>query len=446
MSLHFYLYQSPFVSEFIQAKGSMGSHREGILIEWKHSIGSAWAECAPLPGFSKESLADCVNILVTHKSEMEKQLDHLEDNAAQNQSGLPTFFDFEYAERATRALYTSTKHKFPSVQFALSMLLYDWASQRENRPLNRLIGDHAHELASEANAAASSTPSPAATVHAKTIDDSYQITGPISDSKDHLLQIPINALIPITNPEESLKLAKNAWLKGFRTIKMKVGSNHESNLNRLAKIQDALPGICYRLDPNGQWESESLKPFEKDYERYAIEYIEQAVPPDEFIAFCLERSSKAPSMAADESSVEFSSFTSLLGQKNISFFVLKPTLSGGIPEMIQRCVLAHEKSQSCIFSSAFDGIIARHTLACLGWMNNQLSGRKLTHGVDTGRWLVENYSSPERKFIPEVYEGNYSLNPSLFDGQAYHSSPQYSKNFQTLDSLITRSGLTSIAE
>ena len=89
-----------------------------------------------------------------------------------------------------------------------------------------------------------------------------------------------------------MKLAKNAWLKGFKTIKMKVGSNHESNLNRLAKIQDALPGIIYRLDPNGQWESESLKPFEKEYERYAIEYIEQAVPPDMFITFCLERSSK----------------------------------------------------------------------------------------------------------------------------------------------------------
>ena len=446
MSLHFYLYQSPFVSEFIQAKGSMGSHREGILIEWKHSMGSAWAECAPLPGFSKESLADCVNLLVTHKPEMENQLDHLEDNAAQNQNSLPTFFDFEYAERVTLALYASTQHRFPSVQFALSMLLYDWASQIKNRPLNYLISDHAHELVSETNAAACSTPYSVASVHANAIDYSYEITGRNYDSKDHLLQIPINTLIPITNPEESLKLAKDAWLKGFKTIKMKVGSNHESNLNRLAKIQNALPGISYRLDPNGQWESESLKPFEKEYERYAIEYIEQAVPPDMFITFCLERSSKAPSMAADESSVEFSSFTSLLGQKNISFFVLKPTLSGGIPEMIQRCVLAHEKSQSCIFSSAFDGIIARHILACLGWMNNQLSGRRLAHGVDTGRWLIENYSSPERKLIPELHEGNYSLNSSLFEGEAYLSSPQYSKNLQTLDSLITRSGLIPIAE
>ena len=445
MSLHFYLYQSPFVSEFIQAKGSMGSHREGILIEWKHSMGSAWAECAPLPCFSKESLADCVNLLVTLKPEMEKQLEHLENNAAQNQNGLPIFFDFEYAERATQALYTSTEDRFPSVQFALSMLLYDWASQRENRPLNCLFSDHAHELATKTNAAPISAPSHSSTVHANTIDDSCQITGPISDSKDHLLQIPVNALIPITNLEESLELAKKAWLKGFRTIKMKVGPNHESNLNRLAKIQDALPGISYRLDPNGQWESESLKPFEKDYESYAIEYIEQAVPPDMFITFCHERSSKAPSMAADESSVEFSSFIPLLGQKNISFFVLKPTLSGGIPEMIQRCVLAHEKGQSCIFSSAFDGIITRHTLACLGWMNNQLNGRRLAHGIDTGRWLIENYSSPKRKLIPEVHEGIYSLNPNLFDGQAHHSNTQNSKNFQTLDSLITRSALVSIA-
>ena len=67
-------------------------------------------------------------------------------------------------------------------------------------------------------------------------------------------------------------------------------------------------------------------------------------------------------------------------------------------------------------------------------------------GVDTGRWLIENYSSPERKLIPELHEGNYSLNSSLFEGEAYLSSTQYSKNLQTLDSLITRSGLIPIAE
>ena len=443
MSLHFYRYQSPFVSEFIQANGSMGSYREGILIEWKHSRGSAWGECAPLPGFSKESLADCIQLLVTHKSEIEKQVDFLEDSAAQNKKTLPTFFNVECATKAADALYTIIERSLPSVQFALSMLLYDWASQIENRPLNNLISDHAHELATKIIVAANSTPS---TAQANIIIDSHQKTGSFSDPKNRQLQIPINTLIPITSPEESLELAENAWLMGFRTIKMKVGPNHESNLQRLANIQDALPGLRYRLDPNGQWESETFKPFEHDYKRYPIEYIEQAVPPDTFIKFCHERSSEASAMAADESSVKFSSFISLLDIKNITYFVLKPTLSGGIPEMIQRCVLANEKGQSCIFSSAFDGIIARHTLACLGWMNNQLCGRNLAHGIDTGRWLSEHYASPERALIPEVHEGKYSLNPSFFDGQTYNSSPGFSNDFQTLDTLVISSGLTSIAD
>ena len=446
MSLHFYRYQSPFVSEFIQAKGSMGPYREGILIEWKHSLGSAWGECAPLPGFSKESLADCIQLLGTHKAEIEKQVDSLEDSVSQNKNTLPTFFNFDYATNAADSLYRIIERGIPSVQFALSMLLYDWASQIENRPLKNLITDHAHELATKTTEAANSTPSPAPTAHANTLYVSHQKNGFLSDPKDQQLHIPINTLIPVTSPEESLELAKNAWFMGFRTIKMKVGPNHESNLHRLANIQDALPGIRYRLDPNGQWESETFKPFEQDYKRHAIEYIEQAVPPDTFIQFCHERSSEAPSMAADESSVKFSSFISLLGKKNISYFVLKPTLSGGIPEMVKRCVLAYEKGQSCIFSSAFDGIIARHTLACLGWMNNQLSGRNLAHGIDTGRWLSEHYASPERTLIPEVHDGKYSLNPSFFDGQAYNSSHGFSKNFQTLDSLIIGSGLKSIAE
>ena len=95
---------------------------------------------------------------------------------------------------------------------------------------------------------------------------------------------------------------------------MKVGSNHESNLNRLASgdtTWNKLP-----TGSNGQWES-ILKPFEKEYERYAIEYIEQAVPPDMFITFCLERSSSTFNGRGQH--CKFSSFTSLLGQKNISF-------------------------------------------------------------------------------------------------------------------------------
>ena len=79
-------------------------------------------------------------------------------------------------------------------------------------------------------------------------------------------------------------------------------------------------------------------------------------------------------------------------------------------------------------------------------MNNQLCGRNLAHGIDTGRWLSEHYASPERALIPEVHEGKYSLNPSFIDGQTYNSSPGFSNDFQTLDTLVISSGLTSIAD
>ena len=86
MSLHFYTYNCPFTSEFIQAKGSMGSSREGILIEWKHSMGSAWGECAPLPGFSSESLKDCERMLVSHKKKLEEQLHLLQAHLPKEKS------------------------------------------------------------------------------------------------------------------------------------------------------------------------------------------------------------------------------------------------------------------------------------------------------------------------------------------------------------------------
>lgn len=431
MSLHFYTYNSPFTSEFIQAKGSMGLSREGILIEWKHSTGSAWGECAPLPGFSSESLKDCKNLLVSHKEQLEEQLHLLQAHLPQKKSDSRLFFDYTYAQRATDLLYSCIPTNFPSIQFALSMMLYDWGSQRENRPLYYLVRDHAYELAP---------------VYSATTQTSSQMADSFSSEKNHDAQIPINALLPIASPEESLKLAQKAWSEGVTTIKMKVGTEHQENLNRVAIIQDNLPGMKFRLDPNGKWESESLKPYQKDYHRFAIEYIEQAVAPTTFTSFCLELTSEAPAMAADESSVDFSSFTSLLGQENISYFVLKPTLSGGIPEMIQRCVLALEKGQTCIFSSAFDGIIARYTLATLAWMSNQLTGYHLAHGLDTGRWLIEDYLSPERSLVPEIQQGSYSLHATYFDHHPHSTSPEYSNTVQHLGLFIARNRLTPIIE
>jgi len=431
MSLHFYTYNSPFMSEFIQAKGSMGSSREGILIEWKHSMGSAWGECAPLPGFSSESLKDCERMLVSHKKKLEEQLHLLQAHLPKEKSNSRLFFDYTYAQHVADLLYSCIPTNFPSIQFALSMMLYDWGSQRENLPLYSLIHDHAYEVA---------------LVYSATTQTSTQMVDSFSSQKNHEAQIPINALIPIASPEESLTLSQKAWSEGIKTIKMKVGPKHQENLNRLTVIQDNLPGMKYRLDPNGKWESESLKLYQEDYRRFSIEYIEQAVAPNTFTNFCLELTSEAPTMAADESSVDFSSFTSLLGHQHISYFVLKPTLSGGIPEMIQRCVMAREKGQTCIFSSAFDGIIARYTLATLAWMSNQLTGHNLAHGLDTGRWLIEDYRSPERSLIPEIQEGMYSLNATYFDDQPHNTSPEFSKKVQHLGLFIERNRLTPIIE
>ena len=431
MSLHFYTYKSPFTSEFIQAKGSMGSSREGILIEWKHSMGSAWGECAPLPGFSSESLKDCERLLISHRKKLEVQLHLLQAHLPQEKKTSRLFFDYTYAQRATDLLYSCIPTNFPSIQFALSMMLYDWGSQRENLPLYYLVRDHAYELDP---------------VYSATTKTSTQMVDSFSSQKNHDPLIPINALLPIASPEESLKLAQKAWSEGVKTIKMKVGPKHQENLNRMAIIQDNLPDMKYRLDPNGKWESESLKPYQKDYNRYAIEYIEQAVAPNAFTNFCLELTSEAPAMAVDESSVDFSSFTSLLGHQYISYFVLKPTLSGGIPEMIQRCVLAREKGQTCIFSSAFDGIIARYTLATLAWMSNQLTGHNLAHGLDTGRWLIEDYLSPERSLVPEIQQGIYSLHATYFDGQPHNTSPEFSNKVQHLSLFIVRNQLTPIIE
>ncbi|NBW70615.1 MAG: hypothetical protein EBR32_04280 [Bacteroidetes bacterium] len=381
--MNLYRYNSPYHSQFLQAKGSMGRMRSGYILEWRGPSFTAVGECAPLEGFSKENLLDGLHEYKKNESKLRNILEKIQNQFPK--PSLPTLDEINIWEKELTGLFNQN---YPSLSFGLSTVLYDWLSQVYQIPLHKLfmkLGDQ--------NLALINYPAHEATV-------------------------PVNALLPILEIDECLLKIKEIVTEGFTAVKLKVSSDHEDTLNVLSRIKSIAPKIRLRLDANAQWSSATFLPWAHQYAKLDLDYIEQPFPEGTFeaeVQSCHQAEIPLPDFAADESCAVVSDFYHLLNTTTIPYYVLKPTLIGGISDIMQMILDANTKGATCILSSSFDGIVSRKVIASLAWFSNFVKKNRLAHGLDTGKWLVENYGSPEFLLIPEIQKGAYSLEQIKFE-------------------------------
>lgn len=114
--------------------------------------------------------------------------------------------------------------------------------------------------------------------------------------------VPINGIVPAVG--DGATAARTAVESGCKTIKIKVaetGETIENDIERIAAIRDALPGVLIRIDANGAWSvKDAIKSIKKlDHVARGLEYVEQPCATVEELAQ-VRRKVDVP-IAADES-------------------------------------------------------------------------------------------------------------------------------------------------
>ena len=144
MSLHFYPTKAhSFLNLFRLTE--VWVHTRSILIEWKHSRVQLGAMRATSRLFQRKS-SRLYKLLVTHKPEIEKQVDFLEDSAAQKKKPCPHFLTLNVQKgRCTIQLLSIVSVSAICLKYASLRL----GKSNRKSPLNYLISDHAHELATK---------------------------------------------------------------------------------------------------------------------------------------------------------------------------------------------------------------------------------------------------------------------------------------------------------
>lgn len=282
------------------------SDRDGVLLKLQAESGEVgWGDCAPLPGFSRETLADATATLRS-----------LADSLGEHSLDPRLFVD--PSGPVARALDAASPP--PSVRYALDLALFSLGADVHGRSL-------AHAL----------HPDPA-------------------------VALPLAGLL-LGDRKTILADARRMGRASYRAVKLKVGrEDMKKEIKLVRDVRDAIgAGTELRLDANRAWTMDEAKAFADGVRGAGITFIEEPLQdPTKLPELWMDTGLP---IALDET-VQLPEGEAFV-RGWVSAVVLKPTLVGGFRKTLQLAALARSVGARPILSSAYESGVGLRGLVAL---------------------------------------------------------------------------------
>jgi L-alanine-DL-glutamate epimerase-like enolase superfamily enzyme len=200
-----------------------------------------------------------------------------------------------------------------------------------------------------------------------TIDEamaSSRLGAAVADAKAAALVGPpralhagVNATLEAASIDDLLADALAATSVGFRTLKLKVGTEATTAelVERLRALRGVVgSGVRLRLDANGAWDRATALERLTAAAPYDLELVEQPVPPESVADLAFVRGRSAVAVAADEAVTSFAAAEALLVASAVDALVLKPSRVGGLAAAREIAELAFSAGVPVILSTMFE--------------------------------------------------------------------------------------------
>ncbi|MGK5533443.1 mandelate racemase/muconate lactonizing enzyme family protein [Streptomyces sp. URMC 129] len=248
----------------------------------------------------------------------------------------------------------------PGVTAAVDSALLDLVGKRAGLPVHRLLtGGGGSGDPGEAGASDTSDVSDAADAAGKEADDAAPVAAATART------------IGITDAADAASQAGELAARGFRVLKIKAGSaDPAEDLDRVAAVRDAAPGVRVLLDPNGAWTPTAAEELLPRFAALGVEAVEQptAAGDPESLARLAERS-PVP-LIADEDAAGYDEALRLAGRVH------------GVNIKLAKCGGVH---QALRIAGALDGSGTDVMLGCLA--ASSLGIAPAVHLVARARWV-----------------------------------------------------------
>lgn len=274
----------PLVKPFVIATGTMYDY-DGVLLHLEGSGGcEGWGESAPSVIVTGETPAGVEKALRLASRKM-LGLDPLETGAS--------------LSRASGWL------RGPAALAALDIALHDLKCRHYGIPLRHLLGGHRKDIAT-------------------------------------------SATISIRDEEQTRTQAEALVKKGFRTLKIKIGTDPERDVARVRRLRAWLGGnVRLRLDANQGYGVSSALMVLRELYGSDIEFCEQPVPMGDLRALAKVRASSPVPIMADEALRGPADLLRMIRLKAADMVNLKLSKSGGIRGAQQLARMAEAAGMPC---------------------------------------------------------------------------------------------------
>jgi muconate cycloisomerase len=185
------------------------------------------------------------------------------------------------------------------------------------------------------------------------------------------LRIPIKFSIGLRDPEDAARIAREKVREGFGAIKVKVGPDQQSDLERVRSVREAVgPSVKLNIDVNGGWSVKQALRFIPQYEEFAVDYVEQPTSRGDIEALALVTAHTNMPIMADESVFTVEHAVQVIRKRAADVISVYPGKNGGLLKSRLICKMAEAAGIACHVGSNLEWDIATaamcHLAACTG--------------------------------------------------------------------------------
>lgn len=164
-------------------------------------------------------------------------------------------------------------------------------------------------------------------------------------------EIVTDLTISVNPPEEMAEDSIDAVKRGYKTLKIKVGSDSKMDMKRIGAIRDAVGyDIDLRLDANQGWQPKEAISLLRQMEDkgFNIELVEQPVRANDLVGLKYVTDNVSIPILADESVFSALDAANIIQNRAADLVNIKLMKTGGIHNALKICALAEVYQVECM--------------------------------------------------------------------------------------------------
>ncbi len=164
--------------------------------------------------------------------------------------------------------------------------------------------------------------------------------------------IPVKTVIGAFTPEKTVELTQFFLDQGFTSLKVKVGLDLESDLERLALVRQTVgPDVSMGVDANCGWDFSTACAALSRVEQFDLSFCEQPIPIGQHDSWKELRKFTSIPLMADESVFSVSDAWEICRQRSADILSIYPGKNGGLSRSVTICHLAEAAGLTCSIGS-----------------------------------------------------------------------------------------------